>query len=312
MRGVLGHVTSWRLSLAAVVCLTLVVDPGPAAQAAGAVMRYVHNGPESPLDRRYTYQWAILAAALERTRAAYGPYSIDTAEFMTETRQRFELARASGRLSVMYLGTTPEMERELTPIRIPVDLNLGGYSVFLIKKNRQAEFASVRSLDDLRRFSFGLGLGWLDADILRASRLKVVTGSSYNGLFEMAENARFDAFPRAAVEVLDEYALRKDAMQSLAIERELVLSYPMPMYFWFSSTAEGRRLAERAEAGMRLMLGDGSYARVFRQYQDRKIRTLDLMGRRVITIPNPFLSPDTPFADRRLWFDPRSYRAGKS
>ena len=56
----------------------------------------------------------------------------------------------------------------------------------------------MKSLDDLRGFSFGLGLGWLDVDILRANRLTVVTGSNDEGFFEMVENGRFDIFLRAA------------------------------------------------------------------------------------------------------------------
>jgi hypothetical protein len=86
-----------------------------------------------------------------------------------------------------------------------------------------------------------------------------------------------------------------------------VLYYPMPMYFWFAKSPQGRRLAERVERGMRIMLEDGSYDRIFAQYQDDKIRRLRLASRRIIRIDNPLLGPDTPFADRRLWFDPRSY-----
>ncbi len=274
-------------------------------------MRYIHNAPESPGDTRYDYEWKVLETALEKTRHEYGAYELSAAPSMTEPRQRFELANATGALTVMYLGTTPEMESTLVPIRIPVDRNLGGYCVFLIHASRQAEFDRVRTLDDLRRFSFGLGLGWIDVDILRASRLKVVTGSSYEGLFAMLDNDRFDAFVRGAVEVNDEYTPHHAQMPDLAIEHHLVLYYPMPMYFWFSATAEGRRLAARAELGMRRMLADGAYQHLFAAFQDRKIRALDLTHRLTIRIPNPLLGPDTPFADKRLWFDPAGYRAGR-
>jgi hypothetical protein len=278
------------------------------AATAQAPMRYLHNAPESPGDTRYRYHWKILETALEKTRAAYGPYVLEAAESMPEQRQRFELEKATGRLTVMYLGTTQAMEKALVPIRIPVDRNLGGYCVFLIRKARQPDFDRVLSLADLRRFTFGLGLGWIDVDILRANQLKVVTGSSYEGLFEMLENRRFDAFLRAAVEVLDEYAPRAAHMPDLAIENRLTLYYPMPMYFWFSRTDEGRRLAARAENGMRRMIADGSYDRIFAEFQDHKIRQLDLARRQTFKIANPFLGPETPFADKRLWFDPSTYR----
>jgi len=294
------------LKVAALMALAVLAQTSPASLP--GPMRYVHNAPESALDIRYRYHWKILETALDKTTARFGPYTLETAPFMTEQRQRFELTRATGKLTVMYLGTTPEMERDLVPVRIPVDRNLGGYSVFLIRQTRQRDFDAVQSLDDLRRFSFGLGLGWIDVDILRANRFNVVTGSSYNGLFEMAANGRFDVFLRAAVEVNEEYDSRKARMPELAIEQRLALYYPMPMYFWFPATDDGRRLAARAEAGMRLMIVDGSYDRIFSEFQDSKIVSLNLAHRKIFTIDNPLLGAATPFADRRLWFDPAQYR----
>jgi hypothetical protein len=98
--------------------------------------------------------------------------------------------------------------------------------VFLVRKESLPRFANVRSLDDLRVFSFGLGLGWIDVGILRNNGLRVVTGSSYDGLFDMLDNGRFDIFLRAAAEVLGEYEDRKQRMPDLAIEPGIVLYYP--------------------------------------------------------------------------------------
>lgn len=271
-------------------------------------MTYVYNAPESALDVRYQYHWEILRSALEKTTPKWGSYRMVQSDFMTERRQAFELKHATGKLTVMYLSTIPDFEQHLIPIRIPVDKNLGGYSVFLIRKNEQRRFSAVRSIDDLRPFSFGLGLGWIDVDILRAAGLRVVTGSSYDGLFEMLANKRFDVFLRAAVEVLDEYDRHKALVTDLRIEDHLILYYPLPMYFWFPKTEEGRRLAARAEEGMRMMIADGTYDRIFDAYQRRKIETLHLTSRTIIRIANPFLGPEVPFSDKRLWFDPQTWK----
>jgi ABC-type amino acid transport substrate-binding protein len=280
-----------------------------AAAAEPKVMTYVHHLPESPRDVRYEYQWEILRTALEKTKTKWGPYKLMAAsEVMTEQRQAFELQHATGKLTVMYLGTTPDFERNLLAVHIPVDKNLGGYCVFLIRDGEQARFQSVRTLDDLRRFTYGLGLGWIDVDVLKASGFHVVTGSSYDGLFEMLAHRRFDVFLRAAVEVLDEYDLHKDQVKGLAIEDSIVFYYPLPMYFWFPRTAEGRRLAARAEEGMRMMIADGTYDHIFDKYQRRKIERLHLKTRRIFRIGNPFVGPETPLQDKRLWFDPQTYR----
>ena len=272
------------------------------------VMRYVYNGPESARDVRYQYHWEILRTALEKTRPKWGDYLIAASEVMTEQRQQLELKNATGKLNVMYLGTTPDFERNLIGIHIPVDKNLGGYNVFLIRAGDQARFANVRTLDDLRKFSYGLGLGWVDVGILRASRVNVGTGSSDDGLFEMLGQKRFDVFLRAATEVLDEYEKQKGREKRLAIEPTILFYYPLPMYFWFPKTEEGRRLAARAEEGMRMMIADGTYDQIFDRYQRKKIETLRLKERKLFTIANPNVGPETPFADKKLWFDPKNYR----
>jgi len=271
-------------------------------------MEYIYHPPESAIDVRYEYHWEILRTALERTTTKWGPYRLVPSEPMTEERQAFELKHATGKLTVMYLSTTREFEETMIPVRIPVDKNLGGYSVFLIRKQDKDRFATIRSLDDLRQFRYGLGLGWIDVGILRKSGFQVVTGSSYDGLFEMLVQKRFDIFLRAATEVLDEYEQRKRRLTDLYIEDSIVFYYPLPMYFWFPKTREGRRLATRAEEGMRMMIADGTYDRIFDKYQRSKILRLHLKDRRLFSIPNPNVGPETPWKEKRLWFDPQTYK----
>lgn len=289
--------------MAAVVLLT-ICPPVFADKA----MTYIYHPPESPLDVRYLYHWEILRTALEKTKPKWGAYRMTPSAFMTEQRQAFELKNATGKLTVMYLGITPDFEKTLVPVRIPVDRNLGGYCIFLIRREDQPRFAAIRSLDDLRRFSYGLGLGWIDVDILRANGFKVVTGSSYDGLFEMLIQRRFDIFLRAAVEVLDEYDRRKAALPDLHIEDGIIFYYTLPMYFWFPRTREGRRLAARAEEGMRMMIADGTYDAIFDKHQRQKILRLRLKERRIFRIDNPFVGPETPLSEKRLWFDPQTYK----
>lgn len=292
---------------ACVAALLLMLAALPAF-AVRKAMRYVYHPPESSLDVRYLYHWEILRTALEKTSTKWGPYQLVPSERMSERRQAFELKNATGKLTVMYLSTTPDFEKTLVPVRIPVDRNLAAYCVFLIRKEDQKRFSSVRSLDDLRQFRFGLGLDWIDVGILHANRFQVVTGSSYEGLFEMLVSRRFDVFLRGAIEVLDEYDSHKEALPDLAIEESLIFYYPMPMYFWFTRTEEGRRLAARAEEGMRMMIADGTYDAIFNKYQRSKIERLRLRDRRIFRIPNPNVGPETPFDDKRLWFDPQAFR----
>jgi hypothetical protein len=271
-------------------------------------MTYIYNAPESAIDVRYEYHWEILRTALEKTKAKYGPYRMMKSKVMSEKRQAYELINATGELTVMYLDVKPDFEKKLIGIHIPVDRNLVGYRIFLIRQDRKNALKKVATLDDLRQFSFGLGTDWIDVGIMENSGFKVITGSSYDGLFEMLENKRFDIFSRAAVEIIDEVEQRKAKMPDLYIEDSICLFYQLPMYFWFSKTDEGKQLAARAEEGMRAMIADGTYNIIFDKYHRNKIEKLHLKDRKIFTIKNPYVGPETPFTDKRLWFDPKTYR----
>jgi hypothetical protein len=58
---------------------------------------------------------------------------------------------------------------------------------------------------------------------------------------------------------------------------------------------------------MRAMMADGIYDQIFDRYQKRKIEKLRLKDRKIFRLANPFLGPETPFDDKRLWFDPQTY-----
>ena len=268
------------------------------------VMAYIYNAPESVNDKRYEYHWEILKTALEKTKNKYGPYLMKRAQTMTEKRQLFELSNDAQALTVMFLDTKPDFEKKLLAIHIPVDKNLCGYRVLLIRKEDQKKFEDIKELKDLKKMCIGLGYGWIDVDILRSNKFNVMTGSNYEGLFKMLVNKRFDAFSRSAVEVLDEYEERKENLKTLKIEDSLLLYYPLPMYFWFSKKEKGKLLAQRAHEGMEIMLKDGTYDRIFLKFHGAKTEKLHLKKRRIFKITNPYLVAETPFQDKRLWYNP--------
>ncbi|WP_317898095.1 substrate-binding periplasmic protein [Aurantibacillus circumpalustris] len=270
------------------------------------VMNYIYNAPESEKDERYGYHWEILKTALEKTKKKYGLYKMTRAKFMTERRQLHEIKKGSKEINIMYLGTTQELERDLLPIRIPVDKNLGGYCVMLIRKEDQEKINRIKTLEDFRKLSIGLGYGWIDVSILEHNKFNVVTGSSYEGLFKMLANKRFDVFSRSAVEIIDEFNLRSKEFKNLKIEDSLLLYYPLPMYFWFSKNEKGLKLKKRAEEGMRMMIKDGSYDSIFNRYHGKKTQILNLRKRKIFKVENPFLVAETPFSDLSLWYNPIS------
>ena len=132
----------------------------------------------------------------------------------------------------------------------------------------------------------------------------MVTNSDYENLFKMLIAGRFDAFSRGVAEVVDEYNTRKISMPDLRIEDTILFYYPLPTYFWFPQNEHGKKLADRVEAGMLAMIKNGTYDKIFFKYYEKVIAFNHMKTRKLFKIKNPFLSAETPFQNRSLWYDP--------
>lgn len=268
-------------------------------------MVYIYHHPESPKDVRYNYHWEILRAALDKTSQEYGDYTLKPSKlFMNEPRQVLELEKEE-QLTVMARATTMDLEKRLHPVRIPVDRGLLGYRVFLIQKAKQPLFDSVKTIDDLRRYSVGQDQVWGDVAVWEANGFHVSPGGKYENLFRMTDEGRFDFFSRGITEVIEEYERYKTSLPNLHIEERIVVYYPWPLYFYFASSPEGKRLAERVEKGLNLLIEEKEILdAIFYRYYLEPIQRLKLNTRTLIRLENPILSPETPLEKSEYWYDP--------
>ena len=268
--------------------------------------RVVYPAFESGADSRYNDILEILKMALDKTVAEYGPYTLKPSKSrMNEARYLAELLNPGGMVNVGWSGTSVQKEKVYGVVRIPLRKGLLGYRVALIARSRQADIDKIRNPGDLRKVSIGQGIGWGDVAIYEANGIKVHT-AGYESLFKMVAANRIDLFPRGINEVFPEYAARHNAIPNLAVEKNLLIYYPWPYYFFFNKS--DKSLAKRVETGLRKMIKDGSFNALFLKYNRASIRKANLKNRRIIRIVNPSLPMDTPLADPSLWFDPASLR----
>lgn len=264
-------------------------------------MRYVYPPPESGADVRLNYYWELLQSALDETTPKWGPYVLQPSPKVMNAGRAELLLTAATDISVMARTTSIAREQALRPIRIPLDKGLTGYRLFLIKADTQARVDGVRTLEQLQSLSIGQGATWVDTDILRASGFTVVTAPTYELLLPMLDSNRFALFSRGVNEISHELATGSQTYPTLAIERRVLLYYPLPRYFFFARTPEGERLAQRAEEGLRLLLKNGKFEKRYQAFKKSILSELSLSGRRVFKISNPQLPADTPLAERELW-----------
>jgi hypothetical protein len=276
-----------------------------ARPAVSAISHVIHPGPESALDTRSQYDWIVLRAALEKTRASHGDFElIEKSDLMNSARQLLELTNPSGRINILAKVTTIALEKQFLPIRIPFDMGIRGYRIFIIRADNVARFAAVKSVTELSQFSFGQGEAWTDVDVLTAAGLKVVKSGLYNNLFAMLSKGRFDAFPRAIDEAYTEMDERHNVFPELMVEPGLLMHYPMPRYYFVRRDLAGAQLAKRLEIGLEAMIVDGSLLALFEKHKGELIGRSKLKSRHLLTLPNPLLPPETPLQRRELWYSP--------
>ncbi len=297
---------AFRIAMAG---LSLALAWSAAPARADPPMNYIYQRNENDLDSFDQYLWRLFRGALERTRDRWGGYVLQPSGHMREKRRIYVLEHQLAGVNVSLFPAQKGLGDQLVPVRIPVDRGLLGYRVLLIHDREQARFDKVRTVEDLKQFTFGLLSWWEDVPIMQASGLTVVPGTSYEGLFKMLVAGRFDAFNRSSSEVLQELALRQKDLPGIGVEKHLLLHYPMPAYFWFPNNEDGRKRAERVRVGLTEMLKDGSFQAMFDEEYSNLIKKLDLDHRLVLEMPNPLLAGDDPFDDPTLWYHPAANAA---
>ncbi|MBD8526778.1 hypothetical protein [Pseudomarimonas arenosa] len=252
---------------------------------------------ESSRDPRSRYPVQVLELALQR--AGHSFIAMPSEVHAQQSRNLLLLAERKG-IDVLWTVTSEQRERDLRPIRIPIDRGLFGWRLLLIRQGDQARFDRIDSLHALAGLRGGQGHDWPDTPVLESAGLKIETAPHYEGLFAMLARGHIDYFPRSVAEVWAELALRQD--QSMALENTLVLHYPSALYFFVHP--DNQPLAEAIERGLRQALADGSFLALFRQQFGSAIERARLTDRRILSLANPLLPQRTPVAESALWFRP--------
>lgn len=268
-----------------------------------AVQRIIYPVMTDEYANRFEDLFEILDLALLKTKQDFGDYElIPSALPMTESRLLQEVK--TGRLiDLIWSSTSPQKEQNLRPIRIPLRKGILGYRIGFIHKNSQFNFDNIENIDDLRQLRIAQGIGWGDVELYKHNGINVGQ-APYQSLFTLIEPKRFQLFPRGISEIFIELDVYGKDNPTLAIEKNIVLYYPWPYYFFTSKSNE--KLAHRVEVGIERMIEDGSFEAIFLKYNRGPIEKAKLNERRLIPLENPFLPDQTPLERAELWFVPEN------
>ncbi|WP_052657676.1 hypothetical protein [Thalassospira sp. HJ] len=229
---------------------------------------------------------------------------------MQQTRAVKELQEHE-ELTILWAGTSPELERKFLPIRVPIMRGLLGYRLFIIHRDQQPVFDKIRTIEQLWSMHAGQGLGWSDIRILENANL-TVTEAPYELIFKLIDIGRLDYFPRGLLEIEPELREFGRDNPNITIEKRLLLVYPFSMFFFVNR--ENTALADAISRGFEVAYADGSFERLFNQHPNIRsaLQMADISNRNRIDIPNPFTTPETSQIPDRYWYknDLHSYHEG--
>ncbi len=272
--------------------LALVSNCSMAAQSSVRVIVYAK--PFQQGDSHQMYQVKLLSAALDKVGVAHLLVPSETP--MLQERALRTIAANDG-VDVFWSLTTLEREKQLRPVRFPIDKGLYGWRLLLVKAGHPA--MKIQRLADLQTWILTQGHDWPDTPILMRNNLQVVTSNNFDSMVELVNIGRVSAFPRSALEIwteIDQHRL------SLSVEPEVVVHYPIALYYFFSKEQE--QLALQVEQGLELMRQSGEFEAMFQAEYGEALRKSKLSQRRVIELKNPFLPKSTPLDRPELWLQP--------
>ncbi len=252
----------------------------------------------SEKDSRLNYRLELLELAFKKTQVPYKLVPVESS--MPISRAFLEMNHSKPLLDIISGQTSIDREAKLRPIRFPIDRGVMGLRVFLVQPKNQNLFKSIQTLEDLKKFDFGLMKSWLDTDLFRDAGLKVVYASKYESLFEMVAAGRFSALSRSVAEVTAEKKMFGVEKNPLVIETNLLLQYPAAEYFFVREKDE--KLYQTVSQGLSIAFSDGSFFKLFDKYFANDFAALRIKQRRVIKIPNSYLSKQVLDVDPRWWY----------
>ncbi|WP_282166770.1 hypothetical protein [Shewanella japonica] len=247
------------------------------------------NQPASANDMRYHYSYELMQLILENTEDDFGEWEITHSPIFM-TRDRILTEMVDGELiNVIAEAIKPAWNEKLIPIRVPIRKGIQGFRVFIIKKQTQAQFSKIKTIEQLKQIPTGSGIHWSTRLAFEKAGFDVVVGSSYDGLFHMLDKGRFESFGRGVNEAPAELSSFKVKFTDLVLDENVLLHIPLATFFYVSP--DEPQLAKRIEVGIKRIMANGQFDNTFYRQYCQELISSKLSERRIFSIENPLMDP---------------------
>ncbi len=253
---------------------------------------FYHNYDPTEFENYRTYELDLILLALEKTVPTFGPYEMQAVGVEVAINQARSIALIKKHNYPNYVrsfGFQPSLTEAHDLHLVPFPLYLGAmsYRVCFTSKKIAKDVARVKTVEELKKFRFGTGIGWSDASILRHNGFKVTEINTYDSLFKMtAINRSVDLFCRGSGEVELEAKRHKD-MEGLVLDRSIALYYLQPLFLYMNKADS--EASTRIQKGLELAYKDGSLQKLWRARFKSSIDFSEFEKRKIFRLENPFL-----------------------
>ena len=194
----------------------------------------------------------ILALSLEATKNKWGPYKIEQVKFNFAQARSIKILNVPGALDILHTIASPELEKTLLKVDIPLLDGMMGKRALMINENQSAVFENI-SPKSLKKKIACQGDQWRDSDILEANGYSVYRAANYLSMLEMLAKGRCDYFPRGVTEITPELAQFDGKFSELAVVKNTIFTYEAPVFFYLGKHNEA--LTQRIKEGLELIGG---------------------------------------------------------
>ena len=228
---------------------------------------------------------AYFVRLLEMSTAAIGrPAEIVLVEGLNQTQMWAEML--TGGIDVLWGGRTETRDQTFRRIDVRATNGLACMRVIMVKRGREAEFADIHSIEDLRARNkvCGVGEAWFEHALWQGNDLPIfVLGGNWNDLFQMLKDGdpRIDYITRSVNEAAADLIHNPE----LVAESNLLIVHNRDMRFYLTPAAA--QLQSLLEAALMEADQSGLKKSLIAEYLHPLSETLNLQARTRLRMATP-------------------------
>lgn len=214
--------------------------------------------------------------------------TIDYADFPFNQMKAEQLLLDGKMVDVAWMPATTKRLESLRSVPVPLYQGLHGNRLLLITQGSQGKFNGISTTNHLVKLVGITPKAWSDYDILTKNGLVIHGDLNYPASLKAVSDGLGDYFPRSALTIKGDIAAYPKL--SFDIEENLVLKYPIYTMLFLSNKKSP--ILDMLLSGFAKLLDNGTYERLFLQFYQDRIASLNLTNRRYLYLDNPEVSQE--------------------